>query len=224
MAERATSLNDFFTSQQDTGYVYTDIDCLDISSHLNTYGYIEWAKTPRVYIILRLLNKVNVMDDFLRLGLNDMCLPFDKVTQLPKSLGSLRQSFIDRQTSVWTTAITIEKGLADGNHVRIPDTAVFPYESLGPLGQSRYGVDQVRSPLSGELFARKLFRRSLVDKNVQQEFLNELNVLKRIDHEHCVRLVRSILETQPRSDTYRLRAILIGNPSASLCLLSRSAT
>ena len=190
MAALEGSLQDFFTSDK-AGYTYTDIDCLDISAHLSAEGFIEWAKNPRIYVVLRLLNKVDAMHDFDRLGLTDLCLPFQRPSQLPRSLGSSREAFIERQVSVLTTSIALERGLAEQNHVHIRHDTVFPYESLGALGQGRYQVDQVRSPLSGECFARKLFKRSQVSKNVQQEFLNELNVLKRIDHEHCIRLVRS---------------------------------
>jgi hypothetical protein len=189
MAALEGSLNDFFGADK-AGYAYTDIDCLDISAHLSADGFADWAKNPRIYVVLRLLNKVDAMQDFDRLGLTDLCLPFQRPSQLPRSLGSFRETFIERQVSVLTTSIALEKGLAEQNHVRIPRDSVFPYESLGALGQGRYQVDQVRSPLSGERFARKLFKRSQVSKTVQQEFLNELNVLKRIDHEHCVRLVR----------------------------------
>jgi hypothetical protein len=189
MATLEGSLSDFFGAEK-SGYTYTDIDCLDISAHLHADGFTDWAKNPRIYVVLRLLNKVNAMHDFDRLGLNDLCLPFQKPSQLPRSLGSFRETFIEKQASVLTTSVALEKGLAEQNHVHIPNNTVFPYESIGALGQGRNQVDQVRSPLSGECFARKLFKRSQVSQNVQREFLNELNVLKRINHEHCVHLVR----------------------------------
>jgi len=187
-------LEEYFTAESISGHHFDDVECSSISSHLIANGCSTWATIPRIYIVLRLINQVHAIEDFVRLGLNDLCLPFNNTSNIPTSISlSVRQRFLETQSVVLTKSIIIERGLSDKKHVLFSKEEPFPYEELGRLGRGRSAlVDQVRSPLSGGVFARKRFQRIRgIPRDTIRMFLNELQILKRIDHEHCVELVRT---------------------------------
>lgn len=187
-------LEEYFAAESISEHHFDDVDCLSISSHLTANGRPTWATIPRIYIVLRLINQVHAIEDFIRLGLNDLCLPFNNISNIPGSIShSVRQCFLETQIVVLTKSINIERGLSDKKHVRFSKDEPFPYTELGRLGRGQSAlVDQVKSPLSGGVFARKRFQRTRgVPRDMIRMFRNELQILKRIDHEHCVELVRT---------------------------------
>jgi hypothetical protein len=187
-------LEDHFTAESISEHHFDDAECLSISSHLIANGHPTWATIPRIYIVLRLINQVHAIEHFIRLGLNDLCLPFNNTSNIPGSISlSVRQRFLETQIVVLTKSINIERGLSDKKHVRFSKNEPFPYTELGRLGRGQSAlVDQVRSPLSGSVFARKRFQRVKgVPRDTTRMFLTELQILKRIDHDHCVELVRT---------------------------------
>jgi len=186
------SLEELFATDYASEHHFNDDECRLISSQLSADQHDNWAAIPRLYIVLRLINQIHLIDDFLRLGLNDYCLPFNGTSSFPSSLPfRSRQSFLDKQSLVLTKSIAIEKGLSNKGHVRFSKEDPFPYEELGHLGCGRSGlVDKVKSPLKGDVLARKRFHKVRgVPQDTVRVFMNELQVLKRIEHEHCVELV-----------------------------------
>lgn len=187
-----TSLSEYFTPEKSTGYTYTDRECIEISHHLEREGFPEWAQRPRIYTLLRLIGRVDGMDAFVRLGLGDMSLPFSNISALPQHLRSSWDVVQERQGSVLTDSVILENGHSGERHVHLHiEERDLPYQSLGLLGSGRHGVDRVRSTLSGQILARKRFFRlgGTQNASILKEFENEWNILKRIDHQHCVRLV-----------------------------------
>lgn len=187
------TLNDYFNGKE-PGYLYTDNDCYEIANYLKANQSIAWAHIPRIYVVLRILGRVQDIEEFILLGLNDLCLPFGSVSQLPRSLPlTLRERFLEAQNAVLTKSIELEKNGSEKRHVHFSKNEPFPYEVKGQLGSGRYAiVDEVLSPLSAERFARKRFRRIKGGSHSKSEFrsfMNELQVLKKIRHQHCIELV-----------------------------------
>ncbi|KAF2794124.1 kinase-like protein [Melanomma pulvis-pyrius CBS 109.77] len=192
-------LEGFFTADKITEHNFNDAECLIISNQLTANDRSAWAAIPRIYIVLRLIHQVHAIDDFIRLGLNDLCLPFNSTSSLPSALSlSSRERFLEKQSAVLTKSIFIEKGLSNKKHILFSKDEPFPYEELGRLGRGQSAsVDQVRSPLNGDVFARKRFQRVRgIPRETIRAFLNELQILKRIEHEHCVELVGSYTDAR----------------------------
>ena len=67
----------------------------------------------------------------------------------------------------------------------------------GKLGKGgSASVDKVSSSLSGRVYARKRFQRFSAKVRDIESFMTELNILKRINHHHCVELVASYTDSK----------------------------
>jgi hypothetical protein len=86
---------------------------------------------------------------------------------------------------------------ADRKHVHFAQDEPLPFDVIAKLGAGAHAhVDKVVSTVSHREFARKLFwRHRGVDKDAIKSFLVELQVLKRVQHYHCVELVSRMLYT-----------------------------
>ena len=169
---------------------YSDADIHDISRCLKKLQEHAWSEAPRLYTVLRTIGQVQILDTILEKGISDFWFPFSAAT-VPKSLSlSLRAEFLDTQALVLTKAVDLEKnGTKTHAHFGREDT--FPFEVREKLGSGGYAtVDKLFSPFSRREFARKRFRRGKGESKVEIEsFKNELKVLKRIQHHHCIELV-----------------------------------
>lgn len=185
-------LSDYFNTEE-TQRVFTDIDCQIISNILQKSGKASWSVAPRIYIILRKLGQLQLLDAFLDQGISDLWLPFTTAS-LPQCLSlAYHNEFLKLQPLVLTKALDLENG--NRRHAHFTRDDPFPFESKGTLGQGGFGfVDRISSPLSGREFARKRFRRARdLRKAELQSFMNELKILKRLHHNHCVELVSDTL-------------------------------
>jgi hypothetical protein len=182
-------LGDYFPLSGESPVSYTDFQCLEISHLLRESGRLSWSYVPRIYIILRLIGQLHILDAFIDLGVNDLWLPFT-ASSLPQALGtSFHHLFLETQQFVLTKTIDLENG--KGGHAHFTRDDPFPFEVKEKLGEGGYGyVDKIVSPLSGREFARKRFRRGNTRKGDLQSFKTELQILKRIRYTHCVELVR----------------------------------
>ena len=216
-------LSDYF-NMTETHRVFTDIDCQTISNILQKSGKVSWSVAPRIYIILRKLGQLQLLDAFLDQGISDLWLPFTTAS-LPQCLSlAYHNEFLKLQPLVLTKALDLENG--NRRHAHFTRDDPFPFESKGTLGQGGFGfVDKISSPLSGREFARKRFRRARdLRKAELQSFMNELKILKRLHHNHCVELVSDTLFDSClwAHLLYRSRAILTRSISVLLWLQSPS--
>ncbi|ORY15041.1 kinase-like domain-containing protein, partial [Clohesyomyces aquaticus] len=170
-----------------------------ISNVLRSIGQEPWSRIPRIYVVLRTINQLPLIDDFITQGLNDVWFPFTHHT-LPLSLKSqsARSSFIQAQRLVLTKSLDLEK--RDGKHRHFSDPNDIPVVKLAELGRGGFGiVEKVLSTISREEYARKLILRGPTfrkNKEILREFEAELAILKRLSHAHIVELVGSY--TDPR--------------------------
>jgi hypothetical protein len=186
-------LGDFFSAQEENGQAsYSDIQIHEISGLLRTLGRQSWSTVPRVYIVLRLVNQLQLLDMFIEQGITDIWFPFTEQS-LPDTLSpSKRVQFLACQSVVLTKALDLENE-DHRKHAYFGRGEPLPFEVKAHLGSGGYGiVDKVVSLLSHREYARKTFKRGRNFSRAKEDirsFLNEIQVLKRVQHIHCIELV-----------------------------------
>lgn len=181
---------------QEVHLLDTDFD--RISSLLCQANREEWSFRPRTYAVLRMINAVDLMDDFVQLNCLDIALPYSG-SNLPRSLSPERRDlFLRMQGSVLTKAASIEGRLT--THANFADNADNHLEPLNKLGDGGSGtVDRVRSKLSRKIYVRKrLNRQKTFEESTKalKFFKREVDALKRLKHRHLVRYVGSYTDPQ----------------------------
>lgn len=157
-------------------------------------GKNTWALRPRTFVILHMIGREDLMDDFLKESRSDVCLPYTE-NNLPLALtGEARARFLEYQQNVLTgQGVKLER--PGGEHQHIQGSADDLFIHLRTLGTGSSGwVDCVLGRLTLEQFARKRIQRedfSSLDQRGLSLFENELNILKRLSHRHIVKLVGS---------------------------------
>ena len=188
--EKPFHLADFFSDQGKPRTAYSDPDIHEISRCLKLTNEQKWSCAPRLYIVLRTIGQIEVLHTLLDEGINDLLFPFTEAS-VPKLLSpDLRKAFLDAQKLVLTKAVDLETGSKRHTHFGKDDA--FPFEIREKLGRGgSASVDKIYNPLSHREFARKRFRRGSrgQNKGEVEYFKNELQVLKRVQHDHCIKLV-----------------------------------
>ena len=191
------SLDGKSTREQDESFSETDLR--DISDVLRRVGQGTWSRIPRVYAVLRLLGRLDVIDLFLAQAISDVYFPFTHHT-LPQALSpSVAHGFLQLQRVVLSSALDLER--ETGRHRHFSSTNDVPFIKVEDLGKGAYGyVDRVISTISHKEYARKLIPRGRTfqrDQRVLRDFERELGTLKKLrHHRHIVQLVGSY--TDPR--------------------------
>ncbi|ERF69460.1 hypothetical protein EPUS_07275 [Endocarpon pusillum Z07020] len=181
---------------QEVHLLDTDFD--RISSLLCQANREEWSFRPRTYAVLRMINAVDLMDDFMQLNCLDIALPYSG-SNLPRSLSPERRyRFRRMQGSVLTKAARIEG--RSTTHANFADNADNHLEPLNKLGDGGSGtVDRVRSKLSRKIYVRKrLDRQKTFEESTKSLnfFKREVDALKRLKHRHLVRYIGSYTDPQ----------------------------
>ena len=188
--EKPFHLADFFPNQGEPRTAYSDADIHEISRCLKLNNEQKWSAAPRLYIVLRTINQLNELDILLDQGINDLLFPFT-LASVPKRISpNLRNAFLEAQQLVLTKAVELETGAKRHTHFGKDDA--FPFEIRGKLGRGgSASVEKVFNPLSQREFARKRFKRGSRGQNKEEidDFKNELQVLKKVEHDHCIKLV-----------------------------------
>lgn len=177
--------------------VFDESEVQKIARLLELAGKRVWGLRPRTYAILRMINKLDVMDYFIAEGLRDISFPYSEKT-LPEVIDnpSSRSKFLELQNLVLTaTAQAADLERDGGRHRHFAHSGDKHFESIKLLGVGGFGeVDHVRSRLSLDEFARKRMPRGRTFKKDKAAILNferELAALKRLSHHHLVKLVGS---------------------------------
>ena len=190
---QSDSLGAFF-STTDPRKNYNDSDLQKISSLLKESGRFSWSEVPRIYVVLRSIGQLQIIDQFLDQGITDIWFPFSSAT-LPNILSSsLHDQFINTQTAVLTKGLDLEKD-EKRKHAHFGRDEVLPFKVEDELGRGRFSqVHKVTSLISKRQYARKRFRRGNGLRNEAEikSFKVELQILKKIDHHHCVELVGNL--------------------------------
>ncbi|KAF1979816.1 HSP70-domain-containing protein [Bimuria novae-zelandiae CBS 107.79] len=181
-----------FNTSDENSRTYTDSEFNQISTYLKNTGQPDWSQVPRLYTVLRLIDGLDLLEVFIQQGITDIWFPFGQTT-LPRVLSpSIKANFLKYQDVVLSKSLLFEKN-PERRHTAFLKDEPLPYEVVGKLGAGAHGqVDKVMSTVSHREYARKLFQRVRgMRKDAIKSFLTELQVLKRIQHYHCVELVQS---------------------------------
>ncbi|KAL9631910.1 MAG: hypothetical protein Q9204_004013 [Flavoplaca sp. TL-2023a] len=147
--------------------------------------------TVRGPTLLRNIKRLDLFQSFIDLDLNDIAFPYT-IEKLPELLheDDLRRGFLRHQRYVLTAASHLE----DGQHAHTKNGDDL-FRLVRHLGRGGFGsVDLVWSRMSFREYARKLFLRktwSRADQKILTNFERELANLKRLSHEHLVKVVGS---------------------------------
>jgi serine/threonine protein kinase len=179
---------------------FSDADVRKVGSLLSALPQAKpsWSRVPRVYIVLRLIDQHELLDQFIQQGFSDYLFPVN-ANGLPNCLDVAgRVAFVKVQRLVCTKAVDLEKG---GHQVFAADQSKELFTVNKVLGTSATSqVDHVTSNLSFEEYARKrIVRRTTGPQRFSGTasiFIGELTILKRLKHEHIVTIHGSY--TDPR--------------------------
>jgi serine/threonine protein kinase len=174
---------------------FEDSIFLRITRLLELSGKPAWSLRPRTYAVLRMINRVDIMDSFVTGGLYDISFPYSEKT-LPDVLRSpaARSKFLELQPLVLATqAADVESG--KGRHRHFAQDGDIHFKRIKQLGKGGFGeVDHVFGRLSFDEFARKRIPRGKTfqkDKMAILDFVRELEILKRLSHRHLVKYIGS---------------------------------
>ena len=184
------TLEEYFPSG-DAPRIYSDSDLQNISKLLKSGGRYSWSEVPRIYTVLRIIGEHQAIELFLDQGITDIWFPFS-FASLPKALGSTVQgNFLDAQKVVLTKGLDFEKD-ENRDHAHFGRGDALPFKVENELGAGNYSqVHKITSLVSKRAYARKQFRRGTGPRSEAdiKNFKNELQILKKIHHHHCVELV-----------------------------------
>lgn len=178
---------------------FSETDLRGISDVLQRVGRGTWSRIPRIFTVLRLLDRLDVIDLFLAQAISDVYFPFTHQT-LPQSLNpSAAHEFLQVQRVVLSSALDLER--ETGRHRHFSSTNDVPFIKVEELGKGAFGyVDRVISTISYKEYARKLIPRGRTfqrDQKILRDFERELGTLKKLSHHrHIVQLIGSY--TDPR--------------------------
>lgn len=188
------------------GHRYSDAEVEEIAGYLRSKGHQAWSRIPRIYAVLRLIgyDSEELINSFLQMDRTDIWFPFSDST-LPIAVSRVcRSKFLQTQDVVLSKFFRLEKGIGSGNqasgkeHAHFGQDEPLPFRVVANLGGGAHGVvEKVVSTVSHREYARKLFRKPDIGKTETRTFVNELKILKRINHEHCVELVSFDLTFPP---------------------------
>jgi hypothetical protein len=190
-------LSDVFAQGQERGE-YTDSEIQQISLLLNQFNG-QWCTVPRTYVILRTIDCLELLDNFIGQGFSDYWVP-TTARRLPSSLNrNKRRQFQAAQTLVLTKTMSLEDENRQHGHFRQIES--LPFKIKGKLGEGGFGqVHRVRSVNSTAEYAlKKLFRTPTFSKQESDRFnsiTTEIKVLKHLRHRHIIDYVWSY--THPR--------------------------
>jgi hypothetical protein len=168
---------------------FTENDIREIATLLERSQKKQWSLIPRIYIVLRKIDRLEAIEGFISQGITDFWFPFTQ-RSLPQSLrsNSARLEFLAVQELVCNArALNLEREDAGHGHFREPSD--IPLKKIGDLGKGGSGfVDRVVSTITHREYALKRIPRGRTfrkDKQILDDFEKELSNLKRLSQAHC---------------------------------------
>jgi hypothetical protein len=154
MADTTISPEKFETSMalifEKPRFIPWDFD--KMSELLKQSGHVEWSYIPRTYAVLRMIDRVDLIQHFLKGGLKDIALPYT-AELLPDGLSSpaTRSQFLEKQYRVLSKAKELE--MESGRHLHFTihgnalDTPFEEWRFIGAFDGFKH-ISAVRSKLS----------------------------------------------------------------------------
>ncbi|KAI9732133.1 MAG: hypothetical protein M1834_004229 [Cirrosporium novae-zelandiae] len=156
---------------------YSDVGIQRIANQLRETGKESWGHVPRIYIVLRAIDKLEYMQMFVDNGITDLWFPFSKQSIPTRMAPGVYMQFLNTQWIVCTGATNLE----EGEHCHLTETNL-DYDSDAPkqlqwkayLGSGGFGY--VQKVLGLKEYALKQINR----KNT---FSETLEVMKYVESE-----------------------------------------
>jgi hypothetical protein len=104
------------------------------------YGDEQWSSIPRIYTVLRNINRLDAMRSFIDQHQTDFYLPYSE-ENLPDIIAEdsvSKAAFLNFQDCVLTDAVHLEKG-SEGRHVHFGKDADEHFLHAVPLGEGGAG-------------------------------------------------------------------------------------
>jgi hypothetical protein len=210
---------------------YNEQYIFDVVNDLRDKSLYRWSDNPRLFLIFRDIGQIRepdkpqLLDDFIKSGISDIWLPIASHELLQEVLPpGLHDQFLKAQRRVCSQPTQLQAGL--GNlHRNFATKDGAPFKQRRSIGRGRLGhVEEVQGASDGRLYARKSIRKSSYINTARNDILRfycELKTLHRINHRHCVQIVRNLTSfMQVYSAAFILRSCMESN-----CLsLARSCT
>jgi hypothetical protein len=130
---------------------YNDTEILQMSTLLEKAGHASWSKVPRLYIVLRRISQLDLLEEFIRRGITDSRFPFTAAAASGLLPVHMQLSFLETQQLIFRSIVRIEHG----EHIDLPAAETVPaFETLESLGQGLLShVEKVENVFSRRLFA-----------------------------------------------------------------------
>ncbi|KAF2499081.1 kinase-like protein [Lophium mytilinum] len=174
---------------------YSEEEIKTISVVLATDGHYEWSRNPRVYIALYTINEEDEMDEFVKRGVNDMCLPYDSKS-FPGAFKTeiLKTRFLYAQKHVLST----QNDLSSGKHLNVQSYSDLKIRIGDRLGRGAQSAEVRKISQNSQCYAMKLTHRAAIfdtDLETLRKFEVELQSAKKVQHHHVVRVTASFTDT-----------------------------
>lgn len=184
----------------------------DISHLLDKLGEHLSSQSPRLYYALRMIHRIDLLPTFQKYHVNDLWLPIPILTleEIIPEDPQVIDSFSDAQMLLLSDNCNIQCA----QHCAIPEVRKIAAKWQKKLGTGGYGrVDAFFDSKTGIRYARKTMSRE--PRLEQQQRLmkviqNEINVMRRVQHRHCVEYVSSFADSN--------QAVLFSIPVADMDL------
>jgi serine/threonine protein kinase len=182
-------LSTFFGASQPRAS-FEDVDIEEIGRLLLRCGHFAY-KSPRTYIVLRTIGRLDLLQQLLSDGFDDGMFPVEK-RGLPAFLDPrVRTSIFEAQDIILTKSLDLESG----RHCHFHARGDLPFEILSYIGSGSFGqVRRIESKITFKQYALKTIRRQAAfkqSKQAVQEFLREMRIIKSLDHRHIIQYIGS---------------------------------
>jgi hypothetical protein len=136
-------LGEFFAN--DRVETFTDAALEQISHLLQNSGRHSYSRVPRIYSVLRIIDRLEFLDEFIKINATDLSFPFS-ASSFPSTIGvEIQSEFLRSQSLVLPKPLDLEKG-ERGGHLHSGTGEQVPHEVKGRLGTSSPGdVEKVIS-------------------------------------------------------------------------------
>ena len=122
-ADFERAMSQFFREGVAPRAQFVDSDFESISRLLAQWGKPHWSCRPRTYAVLRMIDRIDLFEDFISHGLKDIAFPYTE-NRLPPPLNpSAKAKFLRAQSSVVTKASDLER--IEGRHRHLGVSILF---------------------------------------------------------------------------------------------------
>ena len=180
----------FFDTSQPRD-AFDDVQIEEIALLLARSGHCA-QNAPRTYIVLRLIGRLDVLEQLLSVGFGDGWFPAE-ARSLPGFLEPrVRNEIVQNQRVILTKASNLQKG----RHCHFGSGDSLPSTTLARLGSGAFGtVTRIESTITFRQYALKTIRRRAAfgekSKQAMGEILSEMRIMQSLQHDHIVRYVGS---------------------------------